>query len=218
MNLKCLFGIHDWGAVTKCKCNACGKLRAKFHNWAFDCESCHLCGEKRANAHNWNGCKCSKCGRTRDEGHLWDGCKCTQCSSTRHQLVGCQCKICQAEVHDLRRCTCLRCGKSFHAWTGEECRLCGLSGSERNKTTKCSKCGEEASLFLSSSGETIYRLSEREARQRAFWCEQCRAIFCASCVGFPSAGTGPGISMFRSKCPACGGAPLQAKEECIAKR
>jgi hypothetical protein len=62
MNLKCLFGKHDWTS---------------------DCEKCARCGLARPNAHTWTGCKCTTCRVTRDEWHEWseDWQACRQCGT-----------------------------------------------------------------------------------------------------------------------------------------
>jgi hypothetical protein len=257
MNLKCLFGMHDWYAHTKCKCRRCGKIRDNFHVWEKDCETCQLCSTTRQNAHSWEGCKCPKCGKTRDEEHSWEGCKCTKCGKTqneghswegckcskcgkirddehswegckctkcgktRHQFEGCKCKVCAVESHDLDGCYCRRCGKTFHAWINNDlpndaCRRCGLSGSDRNKTVTCTKCGRKTTLFLSSSGKLILALSLEEARSQAYWCDKCRTILCGSCVGVPK--DAAGLVAFRSLCPVCGGKPMQAAETCLTAK
>ena len=86
-----------------------------------------------------------------------------------------------------------------------------MSGSARNKTAKCAKCGGEAIIFLSSSGARVYELYEDEALMQAEWCEHCEKIICASCAGFSSAGVGMQFSY--TKCPICGGKTKYASEE-----
>lgn len=227
---------HDWNG---CKCSNCGKTRDEGHDWSKDCEKCAKCGIARQDAHTWNGCKCSKCGKTRDEGHEWNDCKCLNCGKVRdsyhethdwssncnecskcglvrrnrHVVEHCKCKICGVEKHDIVNCECRSCGKSFHVWRNEECVKCKLSGSDRNKTVKCTKCGGNATLFLSSDGKEIYSLYEHEARQKAEYCEKCQKIFCASCGGF--GGSGAGLAIYRSKCPFCGGSTKAPTEDDI---
>ncbi|OQB94319.1 MAG: hypothetical protein BWX84_00243 [Verrucomicrobia bacterium ADurb.Bin118] len=198
MNFKCLLG-HDW---VGCKCIRCGKVRDEEHDWNKDCEKCVKCGATRQGAHQWQGCKCSKCGKT------------------QHQLEDCKCKICGIDAHDMVGCTCRRCGRAFHDWSDHDlpndaCKRCGLSGSDRNKTVSCSKCGGEATFFLTLSGKVVVALSLREALMQAYWCDKCQAILCGSCVGFPR-DAAIGLGTFRSVCPVCGGKPLQAEESCLA--
>jgi len=138
-------GSHNW---TGCKCTACGKTRNEGHDWSKNCEKCAICGMTRSTrdeAHSWDGCKCNKCQQVRDEEHDWTkNCEmCARCGKTRlnaHSWDGCKCKKCGGE-HYIDKCTCMRCGKTFHTWKNDECSLCGLSGSERNKTVACAKCG-----------------------------------------------------------------------------
>ena len=219
MNIKCAIGIHKWtgckcgkcGKVRDknhkwggCKCWDCGKTREQDHNWIRDCEKCDRCGQVRTGVHLWNGCTCTKCDKARDEEHDWNGCTCTRCRKTRW------------EGHDWSGCKCSKCGKTRdegHDWGYDECRKCGKTGSDRNMIDVCAKCGGRAILFLCSNGKPVFRLTTYEMRVQANWCSACKVILCGSCVGV--SGSATGIAVFRTQCPICGAACVDADESIL---
>ena len=110
MNLKCVFGIHDWSG---CKCSNCGRARDVNHDWTTDCEECCKCGKTRDGCHDWTAdCeKCRKCGKTRDVGHDWTPCVCRHCQKSSHKWgrkIG----------HDgsCSALTCTVCGVTTYDW------------------------------------------------------------------------------------------------------
>ena len=74
--------IHKWEG---CKCQRCGAVRDKNHDWNYGC-TCGKCGKVRDENHCWSihddrfpsnfnvyieRCTCYKCGKTRDKHHTW---------------------------------------------------------------------------------------------------------------------------------------------------
>jgi hypothetical protein len=113
MNIKCLFGSHNWDGCKcsecakiqdklhkwdGCKCSICGITRDEQHDWSKDCEICAICGNHSSiTKHKWDRCKCIKCGKTRNEGHSWLKCKCQICGENRdscHNWDVAKCTIC----------------------------------------------------------------------------------------------------------------------------
>jgi len=86
MNLKCLFGGHQWNG---CKCERCGTTRDERHKWVRlenKCiEKCSICGKERDVEHKWvllgGKCieECSICSKQRSIEHKWNNGKCSRC-------------------------------------------------------------------------------------------------------------------------------------------
>ena len=77
-----------------------------------------------------------------------------------------------------------------------------MSGSSRNKTAKCAKCGTTATLFLDSDGTPTLELTQDEVRRIAQWCEQCNVVICGSCAGISPMPVGF-MMIAVATCPKC---------------
>lgn len=56
--LRCLFGLHS---RNHCRCDLCGTLRDRDHDWRATC-TCAVCGTTRNDYHERAGCQCVVCG------------------------------------------------------------------------------------------------------------------------------------------------------------
>lgn len=168
--------------------------------------------------HEWRGCMCARCGKTRDEGHSWDACKCVKCG------------IVQDKDHDWSsNCEqCQKCGKTrsgYHSWEGCKCKRCRAKRNEGHQWADCrcvvcgdlrpcENCGGRTELFTVAEGE-IPELTLSEAQRQVYYCENCKKLFCGTCVGVPASSSR--IMMFRSKCPICQSGVRRATIENMAE-
>lgn len=73
--MACLFG-HKWDG---CKCERCGTVRDKEHDWDLCQGVCKRCGATQQAQHDWEGCTCKRCGQVRNSGHDYVDGICKRC-------------------------------------------------------------------------------------------------------------------------------------------
>mgnify|MGYP000893329743 CR=1 FL=1 len=169
MGQSCILG-HKWNG---CKCERCGKVRDKEHQWDACRGECTICRKKCKVEHEYfidpKTCKmtCKKCGHTTGQVyHEWDGCICRRCGATGDY------------AHDMNGCTCRRCGKvdnRFHEWVmlegrcEQRCAVCGkvVATDHDWDACQCKRCGA-----IRNSGHSWIAVEGKCEEQ----CEQCHTI------------------------------------------